>query len=239
LVAGNKQGEVTAWKWSSRTEVARWTFPDEIPWERLVFAPDGNRFAAVAWDRRLEAWVLDLEEPAASWRVPAKQSKCADFSADGRHLAVANMDDGVLFAWKTLSMVRRFVGHSNTLSDLAFSPDGQMLATVSHDRKLRLWDAQTGEELYTIVAHRDWVRSVDFAPDGWSLVTSGDDGRVRLWHAETGQLLLELPDEGHGVWKARFSPDGRRVACHTNDARIVLYDAYPRHKKASDPRKRT
>jgi WD40 repeat protein len=107
----------------------------------------------------------------------------------------------------------------------SLSPDGQTLATVGHDRKLRVWDAATGVERYSIVAHRDWVRSVAFAADGWSLITSGDDHVIRIWHVETGQLLIELPDEGHGIQKARFSPDGRRIVCQTSDGRIVVYDS--------------
>jgi WD40 repeat protein len=196
----------------------------------MVFSPSGRRFAAAAWDRLEEVWIFDLDAPEQAWSLPAQQSKCVAFSPDGQRVAVAWMDDGILYDWQTRATVHRFGGHSNTLSDLAFSPDGTKLATVSHDRKLKLWDVESGSEEYTIVAHSDWVRSVAFADDGWSLLTAGDDGFVRIWHAETGQLLLELPNEGHGVSKARFSPDGRCVVCRTQDHRIVVYDANPRKR---------
>jgi eukaryotic-like serine/threonine-protein kinase len=234
VVAGNATGEIVAWRLRSQPECRKklgcWTVPGAIPWEHIAFAPDGRRFAAAAWDRREEIWVFDLDAPARCWKVPAKQSKCAAFSHSGRRLAVANMDDGLLYAWETQTKLFHFRGHSNTLSDLAFGPDGAMLATVGHDRTLRLWDLQetpSATERYAIVAHRDWVRSVAFSPDGWSLITSGDDGRVRLWHTETGQLLLELPDEGEGIEKARISAAGWFIACLTADDRIIIYDACP------------
>jgi WD40 repeat protein len=227
LITGNATGEIVAWQLDSYEELARWNSPDFAKWERIAFSPVGSCFAAAAWDRVDRSCVFDLNAPEEFWHVPARQSKCAAFSPDGGQIAVAWMDDGLLYDWRTQTKIRRFRGHSNTLSDLAFSPDGRKLATVSHDRKLRLWDIESGSEDYTIVAHGDWVRSVAFAADGWSLLTSGDDGVVRIWHTETGQMLLELPDEGHSVLKAMFSPDGRRVACRTQDNRIVIYDASP------------
>jgi WD40 repeat protein len=209
-------------------ELARWQCPNSVPWECIVFAPNGSHFAAVAWDRLDDAFIFDLRDPGSSWTIPAKQSKCAGFSPRSGRLAVAWMDDARIYEWTSDTPPTRLRGHSNTLSDLAFSADGRVLATVGHDRKLRVWDVESGAEVYSVVAHRDWVRSVSFAPDSWSLVTAGDDGHVRLWHTETGQSLLELPDEGQVVLKAAFSSDGQRIACRTEDCRIVVYEGIPR-----------
>ena len=225
LVTGNADGRLVAWQLETQTEIARWESVDSARWGRIVFAPDGRRFAAAAWDQLEEVWIFDLDEPDQSWQVAARQSKCAAFHPDGKRLAVAWMDDGRLYEWQTQELLQSFYGHSSTLSDLTFSPDGKTLATVGHDRKLRLWDLATGEERYAIVAHRDWVRSVAFDPDGWSLATSGDDKVARIWHVETGQLLMELPDEGRGVSKVRFTSDGRNIICHTTDNRVVTYDS--------------
>jgi WD40 repeat protein len=227
VIAGNAIGDLVAWDLKSNAPLARWTSPAFPVWDRVAFSPDGHRFAAVAWDRLSEAWIFDLEEPEWSNTLPAFQSKCVTFSPNGEQLGVAWMDDALLYRWRELTEQHRFQGHSNTLSDLAFSPDGANLATVSHDRKLRLWDIETGAVLYTIVAHRDWVRSVAFAPDGQTLVTAGDDGLVRLWHTDTGQLLLELPNGDNDISKARFSPDGRCIVCYTDNNRIVIFDAGP------------
>lgn len=228
LVAGDNSGQIVAWQLDDCTELARWTSPDNVAWENIVFAPDGHTFAAVAWDRLEEAWRFDLDDPKWRRQLPARQSDCAAFTPDGHYLAVAWMDDALLYDLAADDQApQRFQGHSSTLSAATFSPDGNLLATVGHDRRLRLWHTHSATEKYAIVAHQDWVRAVAFAPDGWSLATAGDDGIVRLWHAETGQLLLELPKESDGIHSVRYCPSGRCLACRTADDRVVIYDSNP------------
>src|SRR5436189_6119119 len=56
-------------------------------------------------------------------------------------------------------------GHSGFVYSVAFSPDGEILATGSFDNTIKLWDAKTGKELKTLKAHTDQVYSVSFKHD--------------------------------------------------------------------------
>ncbi|MEL6815164.1 MAG: caspase family protein [Cyanobacteria bacterium J06598_3] len=122
-------------------------------------------------------------------------------------------------------------GHSGSVWDVAFSPDGTMLATVSADKRIRLWDAATGEALNTlpsddnlIAAHRNTIWSVVFSPDGTMLATASDDRTVKLWDVETGEVSKTL--EGHSDWvvSAVFSPDGSMLATASADKTVKLWD---------------
>jgi WD40 repeat protein len=72
----------------------------------------------------------------------------------------------------------------------AFSPDGKRLATRSHDRTVKLWDAGAGQEFLTLKGHSNFVWSVAFSPDGKRLATGSGDRTVRLWDATTEQEVL-------------------------------------------------
>ena len=65
---------------------------------------------------------------------------------------------------------------------LAFSPNGQTLASASRGGNIRLWDANAGAYLRTLTGHPDGVESIVFSPvDGWTLVSEGRDGTILLW----------------------------------------------------------
>jgi WD40 repeat protein len=85
---------------------------------------------------------------------------------------------------------------------VAFSPDGQTLASGSYDETIRLWDAKTGDKRQTLEGHIGWVDSVAFSPDGQTLTSGSSDKTIRLWDAKTGgelQTLEGRPDSVHSV----------------------------------------
>ena len=101
--------------------------------------------------------------------------------------------------------------HTDSVNACSFSPDGKMIVSASSDKTLRIWDAETGEEIKVLRGHNDSVNACSFSPDGKRIVSaSWHSTTLRIWDAETGEKIKVL--RGHAGLEnvCSFSPDGKR-----------------------------
>jgi WD40 repeat protein len=95
---------------------------------------------------------------------------------------------------------------------VAFSPDGQRLASASVDQTVKIWDSATGKELFALKGHAGGVERIAFSPDGQRLASGSVDQTVRIWDSATGKELFALKGHAGMVTSVAFSPDGQRLA---------------------------
>lgn len=95
---------------------------------------------------------------------------------------------------------------------LAFSPDGQCLATAGFDMNIRIWDVATAKVLRTLSGHGEKIIAVAFSPDGRWLASASEDKTVKLWNANTGSEVRTLMADSRTALSVAFSPDGTSLA---------------------------
>lgn len=111
----------------------------------------------------------------------------------------------------------------NVLS-VAFSPDGQLLATGDANNQVRLWRVADGQLLFTCQGHTDWVRFVGFSADGHRLVSGSDDQTMRLWDPQTGQGLQVLACPASRVASVAIGSDGHTLVSGSEDGRLRVWN---------------
>ncbi|KAF7712143.1 Uncharacterized protein PECH_004203, partial [Penicillium ucsense] len=115
-------------------------------------------------------------------------------------------------------------GHTESVSSVAFSCDGRLLASGSSDQTVRLWDTATGTLLQILSAHLGPIQSVAFSHDGRLLASGSDDHTVRLWDTATGALQRTYKGHSQVVHSVAFSPNGQLLASSSSDKTILLWD---------------
>jgi WD40 repeat protein len=174
----------------------------------VVFSPDGQTLASGAEDRTIKLW--DVTTGTCHQTVSAHTDwvRSLAFSPDGRYLA-SGSNDRTIRIWQidsserveservklTEPCLKSLPGHSEVIKSLRYSPDGQILASGSHDQTAKLWNVATGQCLKTLQGHTHLIWSVMFHPDGTLIVTGSNDQTIRLWNVQTGQCIKTL--QGH------------------------------------------
>jgi WD40 repeat protein len=118
--------------------------------------------------------------------------------------------------------INRIQGHKNFVIGIAFSPDGETIATASADNTVKLWNRQ-GKLLQTLTGHENWVNGIAFSPDGETIASASGDNTVKLWNRQ-GKLLQTLTGHENEVNGIAFSPDGETIASASGDKTVKWWN---------------
>ena len=232
--------------WDRRTgELARTFSEFDRAVAVLEFSEDG-RFLAFGTTGK-KAYVEDLQGLAARTEIGLRRSlEAMAISPDGSKLATAETDES-LRLWGIPGgalLASRRDAHDSQIGGITFHSGGEHLATVSRDRRVRVWSALELEKVVEGEGHSDRVTCVDFSPTEARLVTCSYDGTLRLWDLTTGNSMLVLLGHREPVLDVKFSPDGSRIASCGRDSVARLWETgrvderYERRREALLVRKK-
>jgi WD40 repeat protein len=189
LAAGYQDGSL----WIFDTDTGRQAIPpmksDGGTVETSQFGPDGHYIASAAIDRKVRVWDAGTGQRIAESR-PAHTATIVQliFSPDGSHLLSTSEDTTQLWDIKSQPFVGAPLdGAEQYFGNIAFSPDGRLIAGGAKDHSIRVWNANTGEPVrQPLTGHADTISRVAFSPDGHRMVSISPDS-LRLWDTSSWQ----------------------------------------------------
>jgi WD40 repeat protein len=117
------------------------------------------------------------------------------------------------------------LGQEGEVADVAMSADGRVVAAAGADTALKVWDAGTGKEHFTLKGHAGPVLCVAVSANGSRIVSGSEDNTLRVWDAGSGKSLFLLQGHKGAVDAVGISADGRIIVSGSADATVKTWDA--------------
>ncbi len=194
--------------------------------ERLYVTVGGGRGYAALWDGDLD------NLPRVYW--PFYPTRPGDdravYSPDGQFQASSSFRmnigtnvDGLIHLEDGEGQSATLEGHNSYVTDLAFSPDGALLASTGNEQTF-LWEVDRAQLIGALPGTMEHPAALRFSPDGERLYVVGYYGEVRAWAVETGDPAPAMVDEGplHALEFAPGDPD--LLAAGYADGTVRLWD---------------
>jgi WD40 repeat protein len=230
LASGGFDGAINLWDLASG-RVLRTLDVHRADVTSLAFSPDGALLASAGWDKTV------VLSDVASGRYLRTFSgydgfvEAVAFSPDGKLLASGGYDKKAKIWDVATGQEVRTLSADSEIYDLAFSPDGTVLAMADNGSNLvdtntsvKLWDVASGRQARALMGHMGGVHAVAFSHDGTMLASGGDDQTIRLWSAADGRPLRTLTGHLGFLTSVAFTPDGKGLVSGSWDGTTREWD---------------
>jgi WD40 repeat protein len=200
----------------------------------VKFHPNGNLLASGGDDHTTRFWNPATGDPTTTLQGHSNGIYAISLHPNSNLLASAHEDQTVRLwqvplastatAQSTLEPFQTLRGHQNRILAIAFSPNGNTLASGSLDRTIKIWNPETHQCHLTLQGHQSWIWDVAFHPNSNTLASASYDRTVKLWDVKTGHCTHTL--EGHvgSALSVTFSPNGQWLASGGYEQMLKLWN---------------
>lgn len=113
--------------------------------------------------------------------------------------------------------------NNRAITRIAWSPDGRMLASASYDQKVRIWDAETGQQIEELYGYSGSVFTVCITPDG-RFAISASKSALKVWDITHQSRVRTLRGHDDYVYAVAVTPDGRFAISGAYDETIRVWN---------------
>lgn len=220
LILDMSQGFILTYDLESKTLINGVEKTDD---ESFVISPDGKFKWTYGKPKEIMCVASKKRGTVLLQTTEYFDGKKAEFSVDGRYIAVIDYRDAVVCNVETGVMILS-VSEEKEIESVSFSPNGKYLVTTSA-RTIKIWDLADKQCIKTLVGHTDTVSYATFTNDGKRVVSTSMDKTMRLWDFEKDDDCQTLFDEMGWVYYATFSPDNQLIATASMDGKVRVWDA--------------
>lgn len=204
--------------------------------EEMALAPDANSVAGTS------RGVISLWDITTGREKPTQNIKSygliriLDFSNDSQKLYNVNVGFKLTVTDVTTNKevsYQTFKKHRDGYYSITFSPNKSIIANGYTDRRIRLWNISTGDELFKLRSgFKEAIIDLTFSSDEKILAGAGEEGDIRLWNTKNGDHLFTLTGHTQRIETLAFSPDGQMLASGSWDGTLRLWDLSTRKQIA-------
>lgn len=223
--AGEREATIQVWNAqtgepvSARREQTRPAF--SLPRNVLSWSPDGATitYERVTWDRKTGRTLFTFNQ--------SNEFRGALWSPNKKYIAVVNGKRIDIYFAKTRKYLLTFDQHASPVQEVAWSADGERLASVSESFPILIWEAKTGKRLQGYSLSTNWPYTIDWSWDNAYIACGGQAPFVDLLDATNGDLLCSYEGHTSSITVVRFSPQKAWIASGSRDCSIRVWQIPP------------
>ncbi|KAJ5337057.1 G-protein beta WD- 40 repeats containing protein [Penicillium brevicompactum] len=218
--------------------IANW--PLQIYSSAIIFSPESSIVKTKSMNK-IPIWLRKPPKMEENWSSLVQTLKndrasvnTVAFSLNGKYIASGSDDDTVKLWDSTTGDVYRsleshssrktLIGHIGPVTAVAFSADGQQIASGSDDTTIKLWNPRTGDLEKCLSGHSSQITAISFSSDGKQIVSGAHDHTIKIWDTATANVQKTLVGHSGPVTALAISLDGKLLAFGSFDKTTKLWD---------------